>query len=351
MTTPLDHASLGEQFQEGQKLHTLIQENSDEKQLDRIRSALSIFIKVWAQFSSAALVSSNDKLEDLSTATMKYLLVPYYLGDICLVYPGMDGRLARVKRAKEYLATFLEFCVQFEFIDPQDLRAYRQPSLRMDRTAKIDQLRRQQALKEQLCAFQKRREALRPKEGVVRPSGQTLDDDAADEADGEREGLRLMLKGLSLEAVKHLQVIEQELPMLAQMEAMKRGTPEPKSGTSANTSMKSPALHSSPGLPQPPNDKQSEKPFIYKINSPAQLQQPLVRSVAGCIWFFRSLVDELVDLSISFLMQPPHLRNRLSLHAVTYPHPRACFSSDTHIPEAIKQFIIPRSKPTYKKPR
>jgi hypothetical protein len=206
-------------FHQGQSIYQRIKDSSlasnDETYQKMIDEAFSTFFRAWSQFNNSDLISTNDILEDLSTSTMKYLLIPFYLGDVLLSKSGMDGRLRRLRRSMEYLNAYLDWCVQFDLIEQQERKMFENPGAPRDRTAKIEQLRRENALKDQTAALIKRRDDERKR-------GQELNDDNTEEDEIERELTLLVLRGHVIDAVKHLQMSTQELPLLEMMEQRKK---------------------------------------------------------------------------------------------------------------------------------
>lgn len=82
---------------------------------DLIDSALALLARTQSAVESAGIFSSNEDADDLATADVKFLLVPFYIGSLLSaapVTPGASGsaavaRLSAVHRALPALGTFL----------------------------------------------------------------------------------------------------------------------------------------------------------------------------------------------------------------------------------------------------
>lgn len=169
------------------------------------------------------LFSRNEDLEEVCTAELKYLLLPALLGALTLKKTSRDKRLDIVQTARAYFLDYLQRCKdfnvsQFHMPQPRDEEEQEersqagigQPNLvamAAQRQAKIQRYRQKKELESQL-------------ETVKR----AVDSGNADE-DTTRNFYLLQLRrwiSLSLEEVES---IDQELPILKNMDVLKKSTP------------------------------------------------------------------------------------------------------------------------------
>jgi hypothetical protein len=110
--------------------------------------------------SHLALLSSNESLSEISTATLPCLLVPYYSGMLDLQTRTRDykDRIEVLKRAKTQLEAFRDTCDEYGLIPEQRRRELSMlsgkalPSDPMSRRdAKIKQYKEEKALKEKMA--------------------------------------------------------------------------------------------------------------------------------------------------------------------------------------------------------
>lgn len=82
-----------------------------------LEKALATCRHTNATVESAGLFSSNDDAEDIPTAELKFLLVPYYLAELLGTCPAPEGptqRLPLVTEAQAAYTTFLHRCSQYK---------------------------------------------------------------------------------------------------------------------------------------------------------------------------------------------------------------------------------------------
>lgn len=129
---------------------------SSSSPLQNLLSNLSLCASL---ISHLALLSSNESLAELSTASLPCLLVPYYTGMLDLQTRTKDykTRIEVLKRSKTQLEQFKERCDEYEVI-PEEKRKELSilsnrgmPSDPMSkRDAKIRQYKEEKALKEKM---------------------------------------------------------------------------------------------------------------------------------------------------------------------------------------------------------
>ncbi|GIL42404.1 hypothetical protein Vafri_382 [Volvox africanus] len=142
------------------------------RDLDLIDSAIALISHTHSVVESLGVFSSNEDRDDLATADIKYILVPFYLGSLLSAAPvRIDGdmnasatRLVAVNRAAAALGTFLQRCEQYDLLGALGLTAYVAAAAgagAMDpaakRTYKVEKFKREKALNAALGALEARR--------------------------------------------------------------------------------------------------------------------------------------------------------------------------------------------------
>nr|XP_051205564.1 PP2A regulatory subunit TAP46-like [Lolium perenne] len=75
--------------------------------------------------SNLGLFSSNETKDDVSTANLKYLLVPYYLGEMTEQVEQED-RIPVLKASQDHLKEFISTCEALELVPENELELSRQ---------------------------------------------------------------------------------------------------------------------------------------------------------------------------------------------------------------------------------
>jgi immunoglobulin-binding protein 1 len=96
---PLPHL-----FEQAQQIYLLA--SSSQVEPTEIRKACRMLQEAQDKIETLALFSANEDKEDISTADLKYLLVPYYLGYLTEKLP-VEDRAELVKVAKVQLLVWL----------------------------------------------------------------------------------------------------------------------------------------------------------------------------------------------------------------------------------------------------
>ncbi|GLI70620.1 hypothetical protein VaNZ11_015553 [Volvox africanus] len=165
------------------------------KDLDLIDSAIALISRTHSVVESLGVFSSNEDRDDLATADIKYILVPFYLGSLLSAAPvRIDGdinasatRLIDVNRAAAALRTFLQRCEQYDLLGALGQTVYEAAAAgtgAMDpaakRTYKVEKFKREKSLNAALGALEARRLAAAAQEredggcsGGLRASGTT----------------------------------------------------------------------------------------------------------------------------------------------------------------------------------
>ncbi len=91
---------------------------------NRYIQAIQIFEKLQAEIQSAAIFSSNESLNDVSTSSLALLAVEYHMAKACiqLPYQSSKERWGNVTRAMEYFHLFLSRCNEYESLLESDVQ-------------------------------------------------------------------------------------------------------------------------------------------------------------------------------------------------------------------------------------
>jgi len=154
--------------------------------------------------------SENEELSDYASASIKYLSVPFYLGDLYQKIPNLvpEERVSQIKRSKEYLEKFLRKIIQLGILSKQDADAYRTDAVadaEAKRNEKIRRYRREKEIQEQL---QKQTdEKLR----------KGIDEDTEDDSEYERKISLLFIESQAIRAIDNINALKREIEILQHM--------------------------------------------------------------------------------------------------------------------------------------
>lgn len=156
------------------------------------------------------LFSSNETKEDISTANLKYLLVPYFLGELLEKISGQD-RMQTLKASQEKLKEFTSFCEAMELIPQEELESTGQSGSNSgadQRARKIARFKRQKAAESKLLEIKEQRErrGRSTRAATLSTPAEAGEEDVHDE-DGEEER-EAWLTTISLKLCKALDLLE-----------------------------------------------------------------------------------------------------------------------------------------------
>ena len=240
---------------------------------EKLRNCIENLQSLSKTIELLSLFSTNDQIEELPTSSIRYLLVPAYMGYVLQeVQMEIEKRAAYLKASKANYREFLQNLLIYELInfklpwidsensgecnsgiDAPRPTGYEQAVA--SRQQKVSRLRQIEQMENALAALriQERRD----------------NDEAA-----KRELLILLLRLWSIRAIKELDMIEEELKMLEQFEAMRNSQ-----STSGPPSTSSPKAEPVVKL----------KPFIIARNEQQKavfgLGYPSVPTVTVDEWF------------------------------------------------------------------
>jgi len=253
-----DEYRISTEFYDSYKQYSALLRSEGEPPKQEQLEALQTQLRVMASnVMRLRLFSPNEELDDINTADLKFLLVPYLLAEVTAATRDMESRLSSLKRALVYWRAFSADCQRLQVAHADDLRAIdRSPEDALDpaskREEKIDRYKRCKELDQKAAyLFSKKREVCGDE--FHWGAGGSFDEDM------ERE-LVLALLGRAVASVPdQISSTEQELPLLEMM--MARGGP----GTGP--------------IERPPP---AEKPMIVRIQDKAELNKLYREMVFQC---------------------------------------------------------------------
>ena len=102
-------------FQRASDLVDGLKESSFEHFEENVRSAISSLETCTKMVSSLQLFSKNESVEEISTSSLQYLLLPALLGDMTNILPlnSPEARLPNLRNTISYYDDFLKRCQNY----------------------------------------------------------------------------------------------------------------------------------------------------------------------------------------------------------------------------------------------
>ncbi|KAF3787542.1 regulatory subunit [Nymphaea thermarum] len=153
----MEEMSLPALFEHARKMHSAAVDSSIEQ--DTLRKTIEALEKCEEMINKLGLFSANESKEDISTVNLKYLLVPFYLGELMEKVTEGD-RIQALKASQERLKEFISFCEKLELVPEEELdTAQVAADTAVNRRAKkIARFKRQKAAESKLQDIKERRE-------------------------------------------------------------------------------------------------------------------------------------------------------------------------------------------------
>eukprot|EP00761_Pharyngomonas_kirbyi_P010608 gb/GECH01010628.1/.p1 GENE.gb/GECH01010628.1/~~gb/GECH01010628.1/.p1 ORF type:complete len:372 (+),score=126.11 gb/GECH01010628.1/:1-1116(+) len=165
-TTIYDEQSLSERFSQAVKQYTSIMDSNSDSQKEEfqkfVKNVIKEFFSLNVAISQLHLFSSNEDLEDITTKSLKYMLTPYYIGDLILKIVD-NNRLHHLKQSKAQFHSFLNTCEQYEVVDKTDLNILSREgpvTPEIKRAERIERYKREKYLSSCLADFAEQKEKL-----------------------------------------------------------------------------------------------------------------------------------------------------------------------------------------------
>ncbi|KAL0400589.1 UNVERIFIED_CONTAM: PP2A regulatory subunit TAP46 [Sesamum latifolium] len=154
----MEEMSLPVLFEQARKIHQAASDSSVDQ--DTVKKGCELLKKCEEMIGKLGLFSANETKEDISTTNLKYLLVPYYLGELTEKIAEED-RIRILKASQAKLKEFISFCEAMELVPEEELESSARAAggTFADRRAKkIARFKRQKAAESKLLEIKERKE-------------------------------------------------------------------------------------------------------------------------------------------------------------------------------------------------
>ncbi|XP_021763893.1 PP2A regulatory subunit TAP46-like isoform X1 [Chenopodium quinoa] len=208
-------------FDQARKIHQLASDSTVDQ--ESIRKGCEMLEKCEDMISRLGLFSTNETKEDISTANLKYILVPYYLGELTEKV-SQEDRVQILKASQAKLKEFVTFCEAMELLPEEESESSKQGSYNTfadKRAKKIARFKRQKAAESKLLEIKERRErrgrstrASALSTPVEAGEEDVLDDDGEE----EREAWLTTISLAICKALDLLEMLKKEEEMLSAVE-------------------------------------------------------------------------------------------------------------------------------------
>ncbi|KAF9171958.1 hypothetical protein BGX21_000738 [Mortierella sp. AD011] len=214
-------ASLAQVFQRAEALFLDIQKSSlsstSEEFQSKVNESIKGFERSGIMVRQLSLFSENEFMEDISTKDLRFLLTEYYLGELFLKRVSKD-RLADLTTSKEHFDHFLLQCETHDILTAQDKKYLEQITTDAPRDAatrrgeKIARFKREKEMRSQIEEFHK----------VLGTTSSGYEGELSSEIEDQyRDFVLLYLQYAIFQTMEQLVGIQQEIPMLKQMQERK----------------------------------------------------------------------------------------------------------------------------------
>ncbi|XP_077249623.1 2A phosphatase associated protein of 46 kD [Tasmannia lanceolata] len=204
-------------FEQARKIHYTASDSGVDQ--DTLRKGLEALQNCDAMISKLGLFSTNESKEDISTANLKYLLVPYYLGALTEKLTQED-RIQVLKISHNRLKEFISFCEALELVPEEELESLAQegpdnPAAR--RAIKIARFRRQKAAESKLLEIKERKErrGWSSRAAAFSTPIEAGEEDSLDDGEEEREAWLTTISLAVSKAFDLLEMLKKEEEMLS----------------------------------------------------------------------------------------------------------------------------------------
>lgn len=145
-------------FEQARQTHSTAADSTVDQ--DKLKKACDILRQCNSMIDQLGLFSPNEGKEDISTTDLKYLLVPYYRGELTEKIHN-SNRLQIIKTSQAHLKEFVSICEKLELVPIEEVDAFVQdgkdtPEAR--RAKKIARFKRQKEAESKLQEIKERKE-------------------------------------------------------------------------------------------------------------------------------------------------------------------------------------------------
>ncbi|XP_054788414.1 PP2A regulatory subunit TAP46-like [Prosopis cineraria] len=146
----MEDVSLPSVFEQARRVHTTATESGADQEV--VRKGCEVLRKCEDMINKLGLFSANETKDDISTTSLKYILVPFYLAELTGKI-AQDDRIQILKASQAKLKDFLSFCEAMELVPQEELESYKQgapKSVADQRARKIARFKCQRAVESKL---------------------------------------------------------------------------------------------------------------------------------------------------------------------------------------------------------
>ncbi|XP_009763650.1 PP2A regulatory subunit TAP46-like [Nicotiana sylvestris] len=184
----MQEMSLPALFEKVRKIHSIASESTVDQ--DVVKKGCELLRQCEEMVTKLGLFSLNETKDDISTANLKYILVPYYLAELTEKI-AEDDRINVLKVSQAKLKEFISFCETMELVPEEEIVTSTQGganSFADRRAKKIARFKRQKAAESKLLELKERKErrGRSTKAAALSTPVETGEDDVSDD-DGEEE--------------------------------------------------------------------------------------------------------------------------------------------------------------------
>ncbi|OAY75404.1 PP2A regulatory subunit TAP46 isoform X1 [Ananas comosus] len=154
----MEEWSLPALFEEARRIHSVASDSSVDQ--ETLRKGIEALQRCDEMVSKLGLFSLNETKDDVTTANLKYLLVPFYLGEL-IEKLAQEDRISILKLSQNKLKEFISICEALELIPEEELEISGQggpDTFATRRAKKIARFKRQRAAEAKLQEIKERRE-------------------------------------------------------------------------------------------------------------------------------------------------------------------------------------------------
>jgi hypothetical protein len=218
--------TLLEQYSRGVDLFEESEKATGPDSKDIIMSSIRYFQSCAVLIIQNGLFSSTEELTDFSSNSIKYLSIPYYLGELYRRMPSSvpPERLNSLKQSNSYKEKFINTCIRLGILSKEDITAYKNEATANPQFKREEKIRRFRRDKEiNLLLNNLLQEKL--KKGI--------DEDLEEDSEFERKTTILILENQAIKTIDSLSTLNQEIGIVTHMNTLmeqnggKLPTPQP----------------------------------------------------------------------------------------------------------------------------
>lgn len=219
MEQEVDELPLPALFERARKIQSVASESRVDQAL--LAKGIEMFRRCDHMISTLGLFSANETKDDVSSVNLKYLLVPFYLGELSEKVLTED-RLQVIRISLDQFKEFISACEALDLVpkeETQNSTCASGDTLAARRETKISRFKRQRAAESKLLELKERRErrGRSLKASALSTPVEVWEEDLLDEDDGdeEREAWITTITLALCKAFDMLEMLKKEEDMLS----------------------------------------------------------------------------------------------------------------------------------------